>query len=84
MQPIHEILNRIHWDPEFGKGEFEIEFLDRLEHDLIRLPLKEVVFVPDEHYFFHYLDQEGIEHSVPLHRIKSVYKNGECIWHRSH
>ena len=72
MQPIHEILNRIHWDPEFGKGEFEIEFLDRLEHDLIRLPLIEVVFVPDEQYFFHYLDQEGIEHSVPLHRIKSV------------
>jgi hypothetical protein len=26
MQPIHELLNRIHWDAEFGKGDFELWF----------------------------------------------------------
>lgn len=82
MQPIHELLNRIHWDPEFGKGEFELGFLDRLESAIIRLPLRKIVFMKEDHYFFHYIDAEGVEHSVPFHRIRSVYKNGELIWHR--
>ena len=84
MQPIHELLNRIHWDAEFGKGEFELWFLDRVEAQLIKLPLDEITFIPGDHYFFHYLDEEGAEHSVPFHRIKAVYKNGEVIWHREH
>jgi len=24
MIPIHELLHRIRWDPEFGKSDFEI------------------------------------------------------------
>lgn len=82
MQPIQKLLNRIHWDPEFGQGKFELAFLDRIEHKLIRLPFGKIVFVEGDHYFFYFLDEEGIEHSVPFHRIKSVYKNGELIWHR--
>ncbi len=84
MQPIHELLNRIHWDAEFGKGEFELLFLDHVEAQLIKLPFHEITFVPGDHYFFHYLDEEGAEHSVPFHRIKAVYKNGGLIWHREH
>ena len=84
MQPIHELLNRIHWDPEFGKGEFELWFLDRVEAQLIKLPLDEITFISGDHYFFHYLDKEGEEHNVPLHRIKAVYKNGKVIWQREH
>jgi hypothetical protein len=26
--PIHELLARIRWDPEFGRGRFEIGYLD--------------------------------------------------------
>jgi uncharacterized protein (UPF0248 family) len=84
MQPIHELLNRIHWDAEFGRGEFELWFLDHAEAQLTKLPFSELTFFPGDHYFFHYLDEEGAEHSVPFHRIKSVYKNGELIWHREH
>jgi len=84
MQPIHELLNRIHWDPEFGKGDFELGFYDRVEDKIIRLSFREIVFVPGEHFDFHYMDEECEEHSVPLHRIKAVYKNGELIWHREH
>lgn len=84
MLPIHELLNRIHWDPEFGRGEFELCFLDRIEAQLIKLPLAEITFIPGDHYFFYYLDEEGAEHSVPFHRIKAVYKNGELIWQREH
>jgi uncharacterized protein (UPF0248 family) len=84
MQPVHELLNRIHWDAEFSKGEFELWFLDHVTTQLIKLPFKKITFVPGDHYFFHYLDEEGLEHSVPLHRIKAVYKNGKRIWHRDY
>ena len=84
MQPIHELLNRIHWDPDFGVGRFELAFLDHTARELVRMPFDKLSFVPGDHYFFHYLDEEGAAHSVPFHRIKSVYKNGELIWHREH
>lgn len=82
MQPIHELLNRIHWDPEFGKGEFALDFVDRFEAGLVHLPFGKIVFFPGDHMFFHYLDEDGNTYSVPYHRIRSVYKNGERIWHR--
>ena len=28
MQPIHELLHRIKWDLEFGKGEFALGYDD--------------------------------------------------------
>jgi uncharacterized protein (UPF0248 family) len=84
MQTIRALLDRIHWDPDFGSADFELAFWDRVEQRLIRLSLGKIIMVPGDHYFFHYLDDEGNEHSVPLHRIKSVYRNGERIWHREH
>lgn len=82
MQPIHELLNRIHWDAGFGAGDFELAFLDHREQELVRLPFARIQFVPGDHYFFHYLDAEGIDHNVPYHRIRQVYKNGQLIWQR--
>jgi len=82
VQPIQELLNRIHWDPEFGRGHFELAFLDHVQEGLVRLPFESLSFIPGDHYFFYYLDTDGISHNVPFHRIKAVYKNGELIWHR--
>jgi uncharacterized protein (UPF0248 family) len=84
MQPIHELLNRILWDPEFGDADFELGFYDRIEDEVVRLPLRRIVRVRGESGAFHYIDDEGEAHSVPLHRIKDVYRNGELIWHREH
>ena len=84
MQPIQELMARIQWDPEFGQGRFELGFLDHVSSTIVRMPLDRITFARGDHYFFHYLDEEGSEHSVPLHRIKDVYKNGERIWHREH
>jgi len=84
MQPIQELIDRIHWDPEFSQGDFEIGFLDKLEHREIRMPFDTLHFEKGDHFFFYFLDSEGVEHQVPFHRIKSVYKNGELIWHREH
>jgi hypothetical protein len=44
MIPIHELLNRIRWDPEFAKGNFELGYYDRTEDRIIMVPLKEVTF----------------------------------------
>lgn len=84
MQPIQDLLNRIRWDPVFGQGRFELAFLDHSTRDLVRVPWEAVSFVPGDHYFFHYLDADGLAHSVPYHRIKLVYKNGVPIWQRHH
>jgi uncharacterized protein (UPF0248 family) len=41
--PIHELLARIRWDPEFGRGEWEIACLDHARPDLVRVPLANIV-----------------------------------------
>ena len=84
MMPIHELLNRIRWDKEFGRGDFHIGYYDRLENRLIRVPLREMVFEPDDHFSFALMDQQGVRHSIPLHRIKEVYRDGALIWSREH
>src|SRR5229473_995016 len=44
MIPIHELLNRIRWDPEFARGSFELGYYDRAENRVILVPLKGVSF----------------------------------------
>jgi uncharacterized protein (UPF0248 family) len=84
MQPIQDLLNRIHWDPHFGEGRFELAFVDHRVPGLVRLAFDKLCFAPGDHYFFQYFDEEGVVHNVPFHRIKAVYKNGELIWQRKH
>ncbi len=84
MMPIHELLNRIKWDKEFGRAEFEVGYHDRIAGKIILVPLREVFFEADDHFAFDLTDAEGELHSIPLHRIKQVFRNGELIWHREH
>jgi len=82
MQPIHELLNRIHWDPEFGRGHFEIGYYDRLGKKVIRVSFNEVTQLPGNKFSFHVFDYGNIAHCVPMHRVREVYKDGELIWKR--
>lgn len=82
MIPIHELLSRIIWDKAFGEGDFEIGYYDRVEDKIIRLPFKKISFEDGTHHAFDFINDDGELHSVPLHRIKEVYKNGKLIWHR--
>jgi len=84
MIPIHELLNRIRWDESFGAAAFELGYYDRVEGDILRVPFKEVRFEPGDHFAFQVADREGEVHTVPLHRVKAVWRNGELIWHREH
>jgi uncharacterized protein (UPF0248 family) len=80
MQPIHELLERIHCDPEFGRGYFEIGYADRKNTEIIRVSFREVTQLPGNKYSFHVFDEDGIAHCVPVHRVREVYKDGELIW----
>lgn len=84
MIPIHELLNRIRWDPEFGQGRFTIGYFDRVAGGIVRVPLAELFFETDDRFDFHLVDDQGTTHAIPLHRIKEVYRDGELIWHRAH
>lgn len=82
MQPIHDLVNRIRWDSEYGAAEFELAYLDKMKNSLVRVPFRELLFDPDDYFRFRLIDREGEVHDVPYHRVKSVYRNGELIWHR--
>lgn len=82
MIPIHELLNRIKWDDEFGQAEFIIGYHDRFEDDIIMVPLKELSFDREDHFDFELIDDMGETHTIPLHRIREVYRNGRLIWRR--
>lgn len=84
MIPIRELLNRIRWDPEFVQGEFAVGYFDRLEERIIVVPFAEVCFDPEDHFSFQVTDAAGQTHTVPLHRVYEVFRNGECIWRREH
>jgi len=82
MIPIHELLNRIRWDPEFARGEFELGYFDRAEDRIILVALKEVTFPEDSRQTFQITDPEGQVHRIPFHRVREVYKDSQRIWQR--
>ena len=84
MIPIHELLSRIRWDKEFGSGDFEIGYYDRVLAEIIRVPFAELIFPPDNRNSLQIMDYDGVVHSVPLHRITAVYTDPGLTWHREH
>ncbi len=82
MIPIHELLNRIRWDEAYGKADFVIGYYDRMEDRILTVPLQELYFDSEDHFDFQLLDAEGVTHTIPLHRIRQVFRNGELVWER--
>ena len=82
MIPIHELLNRIRWGPEFARGSFQLGYYDRAENRVILVSFNEVSFPPDSPEMFQIRDVEGRTHRVPFHRVREVYKDSQRTWHR--
>ena len=82
MITIRELLNRIRWDRDYGRGEFTVGYFDRVEERIILVPLVRVRFDPDDRFSFQLTDAAGEPLAIPLHRVCEVYRNGELIWRR--
>ncbi len=82
MQTIHALLSRIRWDEEFGKGRFEIAYLDHAEPELVRIPVDSLDFEAGNTFSFSFLGEQEEDHRIPFHRVREVYKDGERIWSR--
>ena len=82
MTPIHELLARIRWDPEFGAAQFAIGYYDRAAQAAVTVPFEHIRFEPGEGFSFEAIAEDGTSHAVPYHRVRSVWRNGELIWHR--
>lgn len=84
MMPIKDLLNRIRWDQEFGRAEFVIGYYDRLADRVVRVPFDRIRMEHENHFGFEALEADGSTHSVPFHRVRDVWRDGELIWHRQH
>lgn len=73
MIPIHELLNRIRWEPQFGQGRFAIGYFDRVTGRVIVVPFDEIRCEPGDHFAFQCMDADSATHNVPLHRARAVY-----------
>lgn len=82
MMPIQDLLNRIRWDADFARGQFELGYFDRVEGRVIVVLFQAVEFLPEEPGTVRVVDAEGRLHRVPFHRVREVFKDGRCIWRR--
>jgi len=82
VTPLHELLARVRWDSEFGAAQFVIGYWDRVRRAEVKVPIGQIRFEPGKHEVFEAVEEDGTVHPVPLHRVRSVWRNGELIWHR--
>ncbi|MFB3854726.1 MAG: DUF504 domain-containing protein [Vicinamibacterales bacterium] len=82
MQPLEELLSRIRWDVEFGRGSFSIAYLDRVAGGERTVPFEAIVTDPRRPRDLTLRDDDGRIVHIPLHRVRSVSKDGVIIWRR--
>jgi uncharacterized protein (UPF0248 family) len=80
--PIHALLARVRWDPQYGRGQWEIGYLDRTRPGLVRIPLEDVMMRADIGFAFEVVDEEGVSRSIPYHRVRMVWRDGKLVWSR--
>lgn len=82
MVPVHQLLNRIRWDEEFGAGCFEIGYEDHAAERIIRIPFTKIHFEAGDRFSFRLEDNAGNMLVIPFHRIRQVFRDGVLIWNR--
>ena len=83
MVTIEALLQRIRWDPAFGRGAFTLGYYDRLRHGIVTVPLEQIHLAPGNHFSFTAVEADGTVHEVPFHRVREVHRDGVRIWSRS-
>jgi uncharacterized protein (UPF0248 family) len=82
VQPVHKLLNRIRWDPRYRNGRFALGYFDRVERRIVSVPFETVRFPAGAPGMFEIEDDEGVLHSIPFHRVRSISRDGRIIWER--
>ena len=82
MQPLQELRHRIKWDVGFGKGEFAVGYYDRVVNEEELVPFVSIHLDPQWPQTFSFQDEDGIVRHIPLHRVRTVYKDGAVVWRR--
>lgn len=82
MKPVQDILHRIRWDKNWAESKFTIGYYDRIDGKIVLVPFQALHFPQDDHFSFEIVDEAGEIHSVPYHRIKRIYQDGQLIWRR--
>lgn len=83
MIPVQDLLHRIQWDAEFGRGAFEIGYVDRVAGGIVRVPLHDVRVEQGRLIVQNLLEEDGSPATVPLHRVREVWRDGLLIWERT-
>ena len=82
MIPIHALLARIRFDPHFGRGRWEVAYLDRARPDLVRVALEDIRTQAHIGFVFDVVGEDGVARSVPYHRVRQVWRDGKLVWSR--
>ena len=82
MIPIRDLFSRIRWDPELKDSKFEIGYWDRVASRITRVPLDRIEFAEGTRLAFDAIEEDGTIHTVPLHRVRAVWRDGALIWQR--
>jgi uncharacterized protein (UPF0248 family) len=82
MQPLSDLLHRIMWDPAFAKGEYALGYVDRVAGREIVVPFSSIELERGGGSFRLHDEEEGVAAHIPLHRVRTVYRNGAVIWQR--
>jgi len=79
MMPIHELINKIKWDPNEKPATYLLSYYDRILKSLVEFRFDEIASMEDS---FIQLHKEDKLVSIPFHRIKQVKKDGTIVWKR--
>jgi len=82
MVPIHDVLHRIQWDRAWRASRFELGYLDRVAGTIVRVPFGEAHLEADRPAAMTLRDADGAVLTIPLHRVRQVWKDGVLIWER--
>lgn len=82
MLPIQALLQRIRWDPAYRGSVYAIGYLDHVGRRIVRVPLGDVEVAPGDRFALAIADEDGVVRSIPLHRVRTVWRDGAAIWQR--
>lgn len=82
MTPLHQLLSRIRWDADFGAAHFVLGYYDRVADRIVRVDLRDLSFDPENPSMLNFFDDVGVRRSMPMHRVKEVFRDDRLIWQR--